>query len=362
MHSHQSPIKLAVLLQDLEFGGTQRYAVHLLKHLDLNVFEPELWVLRGGKDMLPAAQETGIPIHHMSEDSWVTPRALANLAARLLQKRPHILYTLTVVPNIWGRVFGRILRVPVIVSGYRSLLPRQHEQLLWRFSDTIICNAEMLKKVMVQRFSVDPSRIAVIPNAVDTDYFEPDGDGPTKVGSVLFIGRLVAEKDPLNLLEGFRLAAEEVPDATFVIMGNGSLKADVAQRIEAYSLQNRVRLVPAQSDIRPALRNASVFTLPSASEASPNVVIEAMAMGLPIVGTRVGGIPELIEEGRTGLLVNPGDPRGLADALVSLLANPDKARSMGQAGRERAVARHSLNAMVSRTQEVFLEALQRRSK
>jgi glycosyltransferase involved in cell wall biosynthesis len=359
MDSHQSPIKLAVLLQDLEFGGTQRYAVHLLKHLNRDLFEPELWVLRGGKDMLPAAQAANIPIHHMSEDSWVSPRALANLAARLLRKRPHILYTLTVVPNIWGRVFGRILRVPVIVSGYRSLLPKQHERWLWRFSDTIICNAEMLKQVMVERFSVDPSRIVVIPNAVDTDYFKPAENDAPKAGSVLFIGRLVAEKDPLNLLEGFRLAAREVPDATFVIMGNGSFKTEVEQRIAAYSLQNRVALVPAQSDIRPAMRNASVFTLPSASEASPNVVIEAMAMGLPIVGTRVGGIPELIEEGRTGLLVNPGDPRGLADALVSLLSDPDKARSMGQAGRERAVCRHSLEAMVTRTEEVFLEALRR---
>jgi glycosyltransferase involved in cell wall biosynthesis len=200
----------------------------------------------------------------------------------------------------------------------------------------------------------------VIPNAVDTEYFKPDKNDAPKAGSVLFIGRLVAEKDPLNLLDGFRLAAEKVPDATFVIMGKGSFKAEVEQRIAAYSLQNRVALVPAQSDIRPALRNASVFTLPSASEASPNVVIEAMAMGLPIVGTRVGGIPELIEEGRTGLLVNPGDPQGLADALVSLLANPDKAGSMGQAGRERAVARYSLHAMVSKTEAMFMEALERK--
>lgn len=352
----RKPIRIAVLLQDLEFGGTQRYAIHLLKHLSKDLFKAELWVLRGGSDMVPAAEEAGISIRHLSHDTRVSPASLAALARRLLTDRPEILYTLTVVPNIWGRVFGRIARVPVVVSGYRNLLPRQHERWLWRLSDKIICNAEILKRVMVSKFLVDPERIAVVPNAVDTDFFKPKQDESRKSKTVLFMGRLVAEKDPLNLLEGFRLAAREVPDATLDIVGNGPLKPKIEERIRDYYLESRIRLLPATADVRPAFSKASVFTLPSASEASPNVVIEAMAMGLPVVGTRVGGIPELIENGRTGILVNPGDPRGLADALTSLLTSNDRGSEMGQAGRKRVLAHHSLEYMVSRTEEVLLEA------
>lgn len=357
----KNPIRIAVLLQDLEFGGTQRYAIHLLKHLSRDLFSPELWILRGGSDMVPAAEDAGIRITHLSHDTWVSPASLAALARKLVSSRPEILYTLTVVPNIWGRVFGRIARVPVVVSGYRNLFPKQYERWLWRLSDRIICNAEILKQIMVSRFSVDPLRIAVVPNAVDADFFRPDQSESHKLPTVLFVGRLVPEKAPLNLLEGFRLAAQAVPDATFEIIGNGPFKSQLQERIQEYGLGSRVKLLPAEADLRPAFRRASVFTLPSANEASPNVVIEAMAMGLPVVGTRVGGIPELIEDGRTGILVEPGSPQDLAHALTVLLTNEDQGREMGRAGRDRVLAYHSLKYMVSRTQEVLLEARRARN-
>ena len=95
----EKPIRVAVLLQDLEFGGCQRYAVNLLKHIDRELFEPELWVLRNGDDMMPMAQETGTPVVQFSEASWVDPRSLINLLRALIRSRPTILYTLTVVPN-----------------------------------------------------------------------------------------------------------------------------------------------------------------------------------------------------------------------------------------------------------------------
>lgn len=350
------PIRLTVLLQDLEFGGTQRYAIHLLKRINRELFTPELWVLRGGSDMLPAAQATGVNIVHLSRSSWVGPRALTNLARRLCSHRPHILYTLTVVPNIWGRIFGGITRVPVVVSGYRSLFPNQRERWLWSLSDRIICNAHALKEIMIQRYRVPAERIAVVPNAVDTDYFQP-GPGPDPSHpTVLSIGRLVDDKDPLNLLEGFRLAAEQLPRAQFAIMGNGALKSELEARIVAHFLDARIRLLPGVPDVRPVMRGAAVFVLASVREASPNVIIEAMAMGLPVVATRVGGIPELVVDGKTGFLVEPGDPKGLADAVITVLADEDRRIEMGRVGRQRAEKFHSLEYMVTETERVFLEA------
>jgi glycosyltransferase involved in cell wall biosynthesis len=357
-----APIRLTILLQDLEFGGTQRYAIHLLKHINRELFVPELWVLRGGSDMLAAAQATGVNIVYLSHSSWVGPDALANLAWKLCRDRTQILYTLTVVPNIWGRIFGRMARAPVIVSGYRSLFPNQHERWLWPLSDRIICNAHALKEIMVQRYRVAPDRIAVVPNAVDTDHFRPDAKPDIAHPTVLSVGRLVEDKDPLNLLEGFRLAAERIPQAQFAIMGNGPLKSEVQARIQEHSLESRIRLLPGVPDVRLAMRSAAVFVLASVREASPNVIIEAMAMGLPVVATRVGGMPELVVDGKTGILVEPGDAEGLADAVATVLADEGHRREMGLMGRQRVEEFHSLTYMVTETERVLLEAVREKEE
>jgi glycosyltransferase involved in cell wall biosynthesis len=358
MNNAGPPIIIAVLLQDLEFGGTQQYAILLLRHLDRAKFSPELWVLRGGDDMASLAADTGVNVVWFSKTKAVTPLTLAHLAWRLLRSRPQILYTLTVVPNIWGRVFGALARVPVIVSGYRSLLPSQKERFLWRLSNKIICNAEALKEIMVQRFAVSADRIAVVPNAVDADWFRPEPAAKDPQPTVVFVGRLVAEKDPMNLIEAFRLVAVRVPKARFEIVGNGPFQPQMEARIRSCSLESKIKLLPATADIRPALRRAWVFALSSASEASPNVIIEAMAMGLPVVATRVGGIPELVVDGTTGLLVEPCNPASFAEAIIALLTDETRCRSMGEKGRERILARHNIQSMVSQTEQVLLEAIQ----
>lgn len=353
------PIRIALLLEDLEYGGTQGYATRLLKGIDRELFSPVLWVMRGGNDLLGKALEAGVEVEYLSQSSRVGAEALAALAWRLLKEPPQILYTLTVIPNIWGRVFGRVARVPVIVSGYRSLLPKQHERWLWPLSDRIICNARVLRDVMTRSFSVPQERIAVVPNGVDTDHFQPDpapGTGPL----VLYIGRLVEEKDPLNLLEGFRLASERLPEARLEIVGNGPFRRALEARIKGYSLQSRVRLLPGSADVRQHMKRASLFVLASTQEASPNVIIEAMAMGLPVVATRVGGIPELVEDGRTGILVEPRDPRALSDAVTSVMSDEALRRRMGLQGRQRAVTFHSMEKMVRDTEQVLMSAFEKK--
>lgn len=352
------PYKLAVLLQDLEFGGTQRYAVNLVKHLNRDLFDPELWVLRGGEDMIPFLRGVDVKIVWMSKSTWVGPRALFQLARNLVRNRPDILYTLTVVPNIWGRVFGSLRRVPVIVSGYRSLYPKQHERWLWRLSNRIICNAEVLRETMVRRSGVSRDRVRVIPNAVDTDIFRPAPDEKAPEPTVVYVGRLVQEKDPMNLVEGFRRTAEQLPEARFRLIGNGSMKPQVEEFVKAHRLESAISIIPGTKDIHAHFHQAWVFALASKQEASANVVIEAMACGLPVVLTRVGGLPELVNHGENGLLVDPHDPTQLAEALTTLLTDDAKRRAMGIKARERVMAHHSLQAMARKTEEVFLEALQ----
>ncbi len=351
------PYRTVLLVQDLEFGGTQRYAVQLLKHLDRSLFSPELWVLRGGKDMLPLAQEANVKVVFLSLSPWVGPRAIAHLLWRLMRYPPDILYTLTGVPNIWGRHFGTLAGVPVIISSWRGLVEKQLESLLWPLSTRIVCNAHALKGVIVRLHSVDPGRIKVVPNAVPADFFYPGNGDKAAEPTVLYVGRLAPEKDLLTLLEGFKLARGTIPGALLDIVGNGRLRPKLEDFVRRNSLETAVRLLHGQRDIRPLLHHAWVFAMTSIREASPNVMLEAMATELPVVGTRVGGIPELIEDGETGIVVEPADPAALAAALVRLLNDEDTRRSMGRKGRERILAFHTMERMIDQTQQVLIEAV-----
>lgn len=349
------PLRLAVLVQDLEFGGTQRYAVNLLQHLDRDLFAAELWVCRRGYDMLPTAERAGIRTTYLSRSSWVGPRALSVLAWKLLRERPQILYTLTVVPNIWGRLIGAGTRVPILISGYRSLRPNQHDRWLWRLSDRIVCNAAASRDELVKSLGVDPRRVSHIPNGVDVNALKPAHGSPSPP-LVVSVGRLVEEKDPLTLLESYRLAAAAVPEASFVLIGDGYLRAQAEEFIRDKKLASRIKLLQGTDGVYEHLTRAWVFALASRSESSPNVVIEAMAAGLPVVGTSVGGIPELVDHGKTGLLIEPGNPVRFAEALVSLLKDEPRRTAMGQMAREKVLQRYSIEAMVRETEKVFLEA------
>lgn len=353
----QGPIKTVVLLQDLEFGGTQRYAINLLKHLDRQLFSPELWVLRSGEDMVPLARETGVKIRWLSKSSWVAPNSLANLARRLREEKPDLLYTLTVVPNIWGNILGRVTKVPGIVSGARNGTVRFMERFTYRLSTRIICNSQADRDTLVVNLSLNPRRITVIPNAVDSDYFVPDFNQIDEHPTAVFVGRLVEQKDPLGLLEAFRSVTLHVPEARLIMIGNGHLKEPSEEFLRANGLEKNVTMLPGTRDIREHLRGDRIFVLPSRYEGSPNVIIESMSMGLPVVATAVGGVPDLVVDGETGFLVDPFDRDGLVHCLTSLYTDRGLRREMGRKARERVLEFHSMENMARLTEEVFLEAV-----
>jgi len=159
------PLRLAVLLRDLEADEIGRDALQVLTQLDREMFVPELWVLSSGSAQLSEARAAGIAVVRLSSSPRVGVAALARLARRLWRYRPDLLYTLAAVPNIWGRLFAGVLRIPV-VSGHYATSPRQGERLLYRFSARVIANTATLADTMTARIGIEPERISVIPNGV----------------------------------------------------------------------------------------------------------------------------------------------------------------------------------------------------
>lgn len=315
--------------------------------------------MAAGDDLVQQARNWEVPLTWLAQKEQVGSGALWNLWRRLRRREVDLLVPFTVVPNIWGRILGRLARGPAIVGNCRGggAPERQHERWLWHLPRHIVCNSAALKMALVRRCGVPEARLSVIPNGVDTDYFQPAPEAALYSEVVLSVARMVPDKDLGTLIRAFAEVAPDFPKAQLWLVGEGPLQ-DSLQRLAGELLPaNACQFIPPQADLRPLLHKSALLALSSRTEALPNVVLEAMAAGLPVAATAVGGVPEMVRPGRTGWLAPPSEPASLAAALRRLLANPEQRREFGQAARQRVVRDFSMQAMVSRYEEVFRACL-----
>jgi glycosyltransferase involved in cell wall biosynthesis len=210
-----------------------------------------------------------------------------------------------------------------------------------------------------------PERLHLVPNGVEPAPFARAAGAPMRARlglegpAALFVGRLASNKGLFTLLEAWQAMPR---DATLLIAGDGHLAPRLAVRARELGLQGRVRLLGALSDedLRASYAAADVFVLPSEYEAFGIVLLEAMAAGKPVVATRTGGMVEVVEEGRTGLLVPVGDTAALAEAMQGLLQDLPRARAMGEAGRGRVQEAFTWDAVTRRVEGLYEAMLQAR--
>ncbi|GFK95746.1 N-acetyl-alpha-D-glucosaminyl L-malate synthase [Fundidesulfovibrio magnetotacticus] len=349
------PCRLVLLLQDLCYGGTQRHALELARGIDRARFAPELWSLCKGADFAPEAAAAGIPVQWITDQRSVSFRSVLALRAAILRERPAVLMPLTAVPNIWGRLWGRLAGLPLVLGTVRGggNIKRQHERFLAPLAGHHITNTQALKDALLKLGRPDHA-VTVIRNGVDTDRFSPDPDGIGPVRKVvLCVARFVDDKDHPTLLAAFERLHARMPDAELWLVGDGPLKGRFEFAARRLECGRNIRVFPGGPNLVPFYRQASVLALSSLREGLPNVVLEAMACGVPVAATAVGGIPEVVEEERTGRLSPAGDPEGLARNLERLLADEETRERMGRAARARAVEDFSLRSMVARHEELL---------
>jgi len=210
---------------------------------------------------------------------------------------------------------------------------------------------------------VSAGQLSCNPNGVDTEAFRPRPRPASGLRSALgipasarvvgFLGRLSPEKGPEVFLRAALLAGARLPEAHFVLVGDGPLAPALKETIARLKLQDRVHLAGLRRDVAAVLNDMDVLVSSSHSEAMPLAVMEAMASGLPVVATRVGGVPDMIAQGESGWLVAPGDFDEIAARLVQILAAPGELERMGRAARERAVDRMSIADTVDRMAQLL---------
>jgi L-malate glycosyltransferase len=265
---------------------------------------------------------------------------------------------------------GRICRRPVVAkvtgAGPGGDLDRLRKtaggggwlRLFGRLDAVIAPSATCREELLRAGFPAD--RIRLIPNGVDVDRFRPqspegltDTSIPWSGPAVVFAGRLVEGKGLLELLEAWPRVVREVPQAHLVILGSGPLETVIRARAAVASVGGRVHLMGEVSDVRPYLRTAAAFVFPSRAEGLPNAMLEAMAMGLPCVATRIGPIVEMATDGKEALLVPVQNPEQLASALSAVLQQPELGSRLGHAARKRVEAEFSLERQVDAVETLY---------
>lgn len=357
-----TPLRVLFLMEDLCYGGTQRQTLELARRLDRQKFTPVMLTLTGPTDLDAAAREAGIELHHLGSGRRVSPIFFLQLALVLHKLKPGIIVPCTALPNIWGRIWGRILRLwggkgagPRVVGTCRGGggPARQHEKWLWRLADHMVCNSEALKNIL-SGFGVPQARLSYIPNGVDTSFFSPSAPAPShREPVILCVARLAGDKDHLTLLRAFELVLKSHPAARLRLVGDGPEEAALKQWAAAHAAGSRVDFVPGGLDMREHYAAARIFALSSVREGQPNVILEAMACGLPVVATAVGGIPRLVEREVSGLLSPAADAQSMARHCCRLLDDSALCDTMGMAGRQRVERDFSFTAMVDAHEEIF---------
>jgi glycosyltransferase involved in cell wall biosynthesis len=366
------PILFAV--SHMKVGGAQQHLLEVLRRLDRRAFTPVLYALhaRPAHAYLAEARALGVEIidGHVPE-SLRGPALLGpvvRLAWQLRRRRIAIVHSYLFHANVVGTLAARLARTPVALVSKRSLdvYPNRGElaacRLANRLADRVTANSEAVK-LHVHRVEGCPlDRIIVIPNGIDLDRVTtaaPEGhaslaDSRPVIGT---IGRLSRKKGQEDLLSAAALILTRMPEVRVVLVGDGPLDGQLRRQAHDLGIDDRVRFLGTVADGARLLPLLDVYVLPSHVEGMSMGLIEAMAAGRPIVATDVGGNAETVIDGVSGLIVPPRAPDRLADAILTLLKDPDRARAMGAAARQRAREHFTVDTMVKRLERLYRERL-----
>lgn len=357
---------IAMITSGLGAGGSEIQFIQLALGLRSRGWRVEVISLQAGGGYWEVLCGKGVPVRLCRASRLPTPGAVWRLVRAIREVRPSVVHTQAFRANLAGRLAAAMVGIPVVASvrATYSYLPRAYrpfERMLCSWTSYVVTPCEATGRYLVEVIGIPARKVVTIVNGVDTALFSPDRNGLPfrerwKLGQgfvVLAPGRLVAQKNHAAVLRAFRTVAASRPDARLVVAGEGPLRRE---------LEGQARLLGgavvftgelSRAEMAEAMAAADVVCVLSRYEGMPNVVLEAMASGRPVVANCVDGVPEVVEDRVDGILVPPGDEIAAARALESLAASPGQRRALGQAGRRKVVERYGIDTNVARHVELY---------
>jgi glycosyltransferase involved in cell wall biosynthesis len=339
----------------------------LIRRLDRERFVVHVACFRRTGEWLPrvegsVASITEFPLNGFARAG--TLQQLMSFGKWCRQQRIRVIQTCDFYSNVFGLPGALLGGVDIRIGSRRELNPDKSpaqirlQRLAYRAATRIVANSPAAAAMLASE-GVAQRKVSVIANGLEgTAYVGSRRTGPIR--RVITIANLRPEKSHETLIAAAPLLQRTHPDLRYLIVGDGSRRAELEALARVKGVDGLFEFLGHREDVPQLLADADAFVLPSRSEAFPNCLLEAMAAGLPVVASAVGGILDLVEPGRTGILVPPSDAQALAAALRTLTADPAQARAMGAAARCEVLARYSFDRMVRAFEDLYETELQAR--
>ena len=362
------PLPVLFLVPNLATGGAERQLAELVTRMDRTRFDSVVVCLKGGGPFADEIRAGGLEVVELGFRGGWDPRFAIRFARLCRERGIRALVLRDFSTGAVGRLVGKALRIRPIIQVEHATgsvepmrMKRAIERLLAPLCDGVIAVARGQIPFLVDAKGHRPARIRVIYNGIDPDRWRPSEPDPQLLREfsvppdapvVTIVAMLRPEKDHANFLEAARRLLERLPNARFFIVGEGTERVHLEQLSRDLGLAERVHFTGRRTDVPAFVAASDVCVLSSYTvETFPMAFLEAMAMERPLVGTRVGGVPEMIEEGRNGYLVPPRDPAALADAIGRVVASRDIARAMGRESGKLVRECFSIDRMVHDTED-----------
>lgn len=367
--------RVLLVSTSLGMGGADRQILYLARALLANDFEVRLVSMTPLEEMGRQAVIEGLPVISLDmqrgQADW---RSFQRFVGILRDWEPHLLTSFMYHANLLGRLAGRFAGVPLIVTSIRSeqngSAARDWLMRLTNWmDDCCTTNSEQVAESLRKRHLLPGGLSRVIPNGVDTASLASSAQDRERIRRELglsprdflwlAVGRLWDQKDYPTMLEAFQPLA--TTPTHLAIAGRGPLLDELRLRTEQLGIASQVKFLGVRHDIPALLSAADGLVLSSAWEGMPNVVMEALAAAVPVVATRVGGVPELVESGKSGFLAPPRNSAALSQAMRQLMSLSHEAQEqMGRYGRDHVAAQYGMRAMANRWIGLFDELLKQK--
>ena len=363
--------RIVFVITGLGLGGAETQVLELAKRLHARGWPISVVSMVEPQILAERFTEAGMEVEYLGMKAGVPdPMGLLRLALILRRRRPVIVHSHMVHANLLVRAVRMLVQIPVVVCTTHSIIEgARWREWAYRLTDRFATLTTAISKAAVDRYvqvrAVPQNRLRFLPNGVDLQRFHPDQHSRAakraelRLGSHfawLAVGRFVQAKNYELMLRAF--ASARSPNARLIIAGDGPLRLQMEDLASHLSISSQVQFLGARNDIMQLMNAADAYVMSSDWEGMPMVLLEASATGLPIVATRVGGNAEVVQHGRTGLLVAPQQEDALAEAMKTMMAmQPMKRALMGRSGRELTSVHYNVECVVDSWESLYWELL-----
>jgi glycosyltransferase involved in cell wall biosynthesis len=373
-------VKVIFVITGSGVGGAEKMLYHTIKGLNPKRYTVKLCSLKKKGVFASRLEADGLEVYslNMRDEETVAGwfdslRALMLLIKYFRKERPLIVHSFLFRANIIARVAAYLAGVPVIISSVRvmggeKIYHHFIERVTAFMADHFVAVSNEVKDHICQKSHIAKNKVSTIYNGVVVeksstfDISALMSSAGLKNGDriVMTAGRLHRQKGYDHLIHAMPIVQAAFPGVKLLILGEGDEEKNLKKLADSLELTEKIIFMGLRPDVGPLLSCSEVFVLPSRWEGLPNALLEAMAAGKPVVATEVGGIPELVLQGVTGVLVPLGNIMALAEAIMGLLSDEKRALLMGAAGRQRVQQCFSMHAMISKTEALYQELLTRK--